>query len=382
MTMTSRERVLAALRREEVDYVPCTPIFEMMGDNFRRGHRYNFPWGPSVWEEVEYGVLELGIDPVVRCSLGNFQPGMPGPDVSPRVWVEASSIHKVWSTPAGNLSASVKYNELWPHGLDIPLYSDHNIAHFEKPWLESEQDLACLTHILSPLDNITIEQWRFDFAESKRLADKHGLATFAEAGLGLTGAMHLCGSENLCFLVMEDPGLVSEYLQLEHGLNLQKLDILMDLGVDIVKRNGFYETCDFYSPEMLSRFLEKHLNREIEIVHQAGKVICYCVHTGIMPMLAYLRRLAFDCLMQVEVASQDADPVVISTSQKKAKSFWLGPSDTYELGGSPELVRQALRNVFQAFGKKGLMITPSPSLTPVTPWENFLALVEEWKKLR
>ena len=307
----------------------------------------------------------------------------PSPEVSSRVWLEGAGIHKVWSTPAGELQAAVRYDDRWPHGLDIPLFSDHNIAYFTKPWLESERDLECLKQILRPAeDRGTLEQWRFQYREAKRLADRWQLATFANIGMGLTGAMHLFGAEALCLLVMENPDLVDAYLELEHRLNLRNLEIAVDFGVDIIKRNGFYETSDFYGPELLARFLEKRLTREIETVHKAGKLICYTVHTGLMPMSSYLRRFPFDCLMQVEIASEAAAPGAIRDSQEGTKSFWLGPSDTYHLWGDPEGVRAAVREVFQVFGPRGLILSGSPSIISITPWPNVLAMIDEWKKLR
>ena len=46
------------------------------------------------------------------------------------------------------------------------------------------------------------------------------------------------------------------------------------------------------------------------------------------------------------------------------------------------LVRQAVRDVFAAFGKRGLIIGPCPSAHSIMPWQNTLAMVDEWKKLR
>ncbi|NLJ34992.1 MAG: hypothetical protein GX358_01955 [candidate division WS1 bacterium] len=45
MQMTSRERVLRAMRRQSVDYVPFSPSFNALSDAQRRGKRWSFPWG-------------------------------------------------------------------------------------------------------------------------------------------------------------------------------------------------------------------------------------------------------------------------------------------------------------------------------------------------
>ena len=45
-------------------------------------------------------------------------------------------------------------------------------------------------------------------------------------------------------------------------------------------------------------------------------------------------------------------------------------------------VRRAVRDVFEAFGKVGLVLGPASSVHPMMPWENTLAMLDEWRKLR
>jgi hypothetical protein len=372
----------AALKAEEVDYVPCSPFLNFLSERQRVGYRYQFPFPPTEREKVEYCVEELGVDPVVQCPFPIYKPGR---DVSARVWTEKDVIHKVWNTPAGELRASVRYDEKWPCGRDIAFFDDFNTAHFVEPWLKSEQDVECLKYILQPPDDRDgMEQLRFDFDAAKRLADRHGLATYAHLmGLGLTGAMQLAGAEALCLMTIEKPGLVDAYLEVEHKLNLRKMEIACDLGIDIIRRNGFYETCDFYSPQMLEHFLAGRLKEEIDTVHEAGKIIGYTVHTGIMPMLDYLKRLDFDCLMHIDIAQKGIDLEKVRDSQEGKKSFWIGPCSTYHIWSKDaEDVRKAVRQVFEVFGKEGLTITACPSSHSIMPWENTLAMINEWKKLR
>jgi len=379
--MSHKERVLAALKRQDVDYVPCSPTFNPLHESQREGYRYQFPWGPSLREEMRHCVEELGIDPVMRCGVGGQYPAA---GVSSKVWLADSIIHKVWTTPAGDLHAGVRYDDVWPHGLDIPFFSDFNIGHFVEPWLQTEGDLECLRHILrAPERRDEIEKLRFQFNEAKRIAGRWELATLAAIGSGLTGAHQLCGSEPLCLLVVDNPGLADGYLQLEHKLNLRHLELAAECGIDIIRRNGFYETCDFFSPAMLGRFLGQPLRAEIDAAHAAGSVIAYIVHTGVMPMLDHLRRLDFDCLMHIDIAFEGVDVEVVRDSQQGAKSFWIGPSGTYHMwSDDPEVVRDAVRQVFRVFGKRGLLITPCPSAHSIMPWENTLAMIDEWRNLR
>ena len=93
------------MRRETVDYVPCSPFFNPQDSVQRLGKTYNFPFGPSREETVQYGVEVLGLDMTVPVAWRSFYPG---PDVSSRTWVEEDVLHKCWSTPAGELHGSIR----------------------------------------------------------------------------------------------------------------------------------------------------------------------------------------------------------------------------------------------------------------------------------
>lgn len=381
--MTSRERVLAAMRREPVDYVPCSPAWNSLSPTQRVGKRFNFPWGPSQHEEIAYNVNELGVDPMVGCSCGGYESA---PEVSSRTWFDADTqlIHKVYETPAGELKSTVRYDEKWPHGLDIPFFTDFTPAHSDKFWIESEQDLECFSYVFRPVDDPdTLAGLRFGFMEGKRLADEFRLATQGGIGLGLTGALQTFGPTQLAMKMIEAPDLVDAYLELDHKVNMRRVEIGIDLGIDILGRNGFYETCDFYSPAMLQRFLFDRIQAETKAAHDAGKVVPYTVNTGVMPMLDYLRRLDLDCLRAVDISHKDHDLDEIVASQQGTKSFLIGPSSAYHLQDlDTEVTREAVRECFRVIGRTGLIITPCPSLHSIMPWQSGLAMIDEWKKLR
>lgn len=389
--MTHRERLLAAIAREPVDYVPCAPFFNPLTPAQRSGHRWQFPFGSSEEEMARYCSQELGVGPAIALPIGDYQPNFfmsfhyqPDASVSSKVWADKDEIHKVWTTPAGELHAAVRYDEKWPHGLDIPLFSDFTIGHFTTPWLQSASDLECLRYILHPLDGKQeLDRVRFECARYQAIAQELQLATIAHIGMGLTGAMQLCGAEQLCLLMMERPDLIKGYLELEHRTNLRHMEIACDVGADIIRRNGFYETCDYYSPAMLEEFLGPLLREEIDTVHAAGKLIGYTINTGVMPMLDYLAELDFDCLLHIDMAAEGIDLSQIRDKLADRKSFWMGPSSAFHMcADDSDMPRRAMRELIDAFGKQGLILTPSPSLHSIMPWDNFLAMVDEWKRLR
>ena len=379
--MTSRERVLAAMRRQEVDYVPCLPLFNPLLERQRVGYRWQFPWGPSQREQCEYLVNVLGVDAFLEVPIRAINPS---PGVTSRVWMDGDVMHKVWRTPSGDLHAAITYDEKWPHGFDIPIFSDFLLGHCVTHWIESAQDIECLRHIIRPPESDdALARLRFDFAQARRIADAMQLPVITDIGMGLTGGMQLIGSTEICMMTVEQPDLLHEWLALEHEVNLRSIEIAADLGVDIVVRDGFYETCDFYSPEMLEGFLGEPLRAEGRAARQAGLVTAYTINTGLAPMLDYLATLEFDCFRCIDVAFKDFDLAALRDSQGDKRSYWIGPSSVYHVWkDDPELTRAAVRQCFAVLGKRGLLITTCPSAHSIMPWQNTLAMIDEWKKLR
>jgi hypothetical protein len=379
--MTKKERVLAAVRRHDVDYVPCSPFFNSQDWVQRFHRRYNFPFGPSRQESVRYGVEELGLDMVVGVGWRTFYPAK---EVSARTWLDDDVLRKVWTTPAGELEAAVKYDPFWPHGRDIPFFTDYSIGRFVKPWLQSEQDLECLSHILlPPRSQEHLDEIEFAFRHATWLAGEYDLAVMFSGGSGLTGAQQLCDSEAICLMSVDNPQLLDAYAGLEHRLTMKHYEIALDLGVDIIRRNGFYESCDFFSPTFLQDVLGARLREEAGIVHQAGKVIGYTLLTGYTPLTEHLAATDLDCIITPDPFFRGEDPRKLHAALGERMSFWSGPSDTVHTPwDDQEAVRQAVRDTFEIFGKKGLLIAVCSSFKAPHPWANMLALVDEWKKLR
>ena len=377
--MTTKERILAAMQRQEVDHVPCCPVMNFQDWPQRLGKQWQFPFGPSMQETLEYMIHRMKVDQVVGFSMGFY----PEPEVTSRVWLEDNIIHKVWMTPSGELHAAVKYNEYWPLGLDIPLFSDYLPAHLVEPWIKTMKDVECIRHLLHPPQKKEdVDRLRFDRWELNLLAERYQLPICFYFGYGLTGALMTFGPEMLCEMTITHPEVVDAYLEIDHQWIMKTYEIALDLGVDFVRRNGFYESCDYYSPAMLQRFLFRRLEDEIRLVHQAGKPIAYTLLSGIMPMLDYLARLKFDSIICPDVFFQGVDAKVINEKLGNEKSFWTGPSDTIHLPwDKPEKVCQAVQHVFDAFGTRGLVLAPCSSSKAVFPWSNIIAMIDEWRRL-
>lgn len=203
--MTSRERILAAVWREPVDYVPWCVVVSPLTPVQRRGHTRNFPWPSDIPypQQLRYQGAELGLYQVVSCGVVVTREH---PQVTCEVRVEGDVLRKVYHTPAGDLQAMIRYNDQWPHGADIPLFSDFNIGHFIEPWLKIRQDLDCLDFVFRMLDpQEALDRARPGVEAQRGVALRWELCGVGVGGLGLTGAQQLFGIRELCLLTVGDP---------------------------------------------------------------------------------------------------------------------------------------------------------------------------------
>ncbi len=373
--MTSKERILAVFRNETTDYAPCMPIFWSSPDV--DGYRWS-----SDEERLAVAIDVLGVDAFLQFTI----PVARQRDVTERTWTEEVPgesypvLNKRIETARGTLTAAVRMTEDWPHGMDIPLMSDFSVSRFVKPWIETEADLDYFELVWQPPD-LTLDQLLAAISSTRELADRRQVPICGFAGLGLTLSLSLFGTENAVYYSIERPVMLDRMAEIDHQMTMRRIELCVEAGVDYVSRNGFYETTDFWSPAQIERFLSKRLRREIETAHQAGLPISYTVCTGIMPILEHLRGLDFDCLFGIEPVLGDQNMAAIAR-ELGGKCIWGGVSAPYHIGeGDPAIVRKAVRDFYSNFGKTGTILAPVPSIRPHWPWENTLAMIDEWKAL-
>lgn len=384
--MTSKERLLAALRREPVDRVPCDPWF--FGNYVRALNRKL-----SARELLDYLVGQLGVDAHLDCIYAD--PGSGDFVGTGLAWGQSSGIeaefcasedgallHKVFHTPDGNLSVTVRDHPTLPRHDDIPLVCDYNAPLFVKPWIETLADVDRFRHLCRPPGETEIAAFHESFAGTRALADEFGVPTVAHVGMGLTLLIQLMGGERAAVASIEQPDLVERFLDVEHETNLVMIEAYFKAGVDIICRNGFYETCDFWSPRQVKELVLPRVNAEARLAHRLGGLLSYTACTGIEPLLDFYAESEIDCLQKFEtrLTCQRLAPIARKLAGRKA--LWGGLSDCVDLGQStPEETRHSVRSAMELVGRRGFILAASPSIKPERPVENLQAMFEAWHDL-
>ncbi len=384
--MCSRDRQLAAMRREEVDYVPLqvpfaplypgVPVLPAIGPEHLRWHDE-----PGRLRTLDTLGLDKSVDVHMRFSRS--------PEVREWVWQteEAGSpyplLHKEYQTPAGPLSAVIRRTEDWPWGDDIPFFDDFSPPRYAKPWITSLEDVERLRYVLQPPGGAERDRVAQSYREARALGEAYDAVVGGSAGCGLDMVCWLCGFEQAALFSIEQPAIVDGMLDIAASLNRASIELLCELGVDYLERRGYYESADYWSPAFFRRLARPLLEKEIALAHRYERPILYIMQSGIMPLLPQLAEIPFDGLISFEPVMGGQDQRRIARALGDKKSFMGGISVAMHLHrGTPEQVRQAVREAFEVFGHRGFTLSCSAGVRPYCPWENIEAMIDEWKRLR
>ncbi len=391
--MSSRERMLAALECREPDYIPaCFMIFAALRSQCA-----------DEWELVDRQ-LEMGLDAVVRLPLispkakidyGDLR-GLPArfaDGVETRTWREVLPgerypvLHKEYHTPAGTLSTAVNETDDWPYGGHVPLFDDYICPRARTFPVSEMEHMAALEYLLTEPAAEDVDALHEQAREARRFADERGVLVEGGWGVGADALGWLCGFENAMLSAIERPEFIEELLGLIARWNRRRMEVVLDAGVDLFVRRGWYEGADFFSPPMYRRFIVPSLKREVDLAHQAGAKFGYILTTGMMPLLDMLLEVGIDVLIGIDpVQGVGTDLSLTNATLGGRMCVWGGVNGFITIErGTEEEVRSAVREAIEALGPGGGFI-----LSPVdnvraddeTAWRNVTAFIDAWKQVR
>lgn len=387
--MTSRERMLAAINCEPVDYVPCSfMIFAALRARCDSDEQF-------VRRQVAMG-LDAFVATASWASARNPEHrDLPGidlrypPQVELRQWREEGAdgtdvLHKEYATPDGTLKAEVLETEDWPYPGHVPLMDDYLIPRARRFPVSERSDLNALRRLLAEPHPDDVREFREAAADAKALADELQLLLTGGMGVGLDAAAWLCGQQELVFLAIDEPEMIDELAELIHEWNAARMREVLGVGVDLFVRRAWYEGTDFWSPPMFERFILPGLRREVEIAHEHGAAFGYINTSGTMGILPHLLDAGVDVLIGVDpVQGVGTDMAQMRAMVGDRMALWGGVNGfvTVELGTDEE-IRAAVGTALDALGPIGTVLSPVDNIRDEfdDTLRRVQVMIDEWRE--
>lgn len=375
--MSSRERMLAVLKGEKPDYIPCSIYF----NSSLRIKEYNL----ADSEERIKCYLEMGTDPVIDVSLPDVRTL---DEVVTNTWTEEINgekypiLFKEYITPEGTLRQGIYRTDDWPFGDDIPFPgNDHCASNNYEPLIKSPDDVAAFKYLWGKPTGATVELFKEKNKKFFDLSEKYQVLTRATVGQGLAVLMFLMGAENFVLFAADYPEAFKELAEFEHSMTILRMRTAKLYGVDLFKKFGGYEQTNFFSPEIYKSVVAPFAAIEVKEAALSGIPMYYRVVTGMKPLLNEIADIGFDCVegFEPELSNCSNEDIRIALEGKSA--VWTGVSSPVCLNYKDDsMTRKAVRDAMETFDGMGFILGVTNSIREHFKWDNTLALVDEWKK--
>ncbi len=393
--MTSRQRILAACEHTPTDHIPL----------HLEVHPSYLLYDPKVanWNdqfERTDTLLALGADAMVEVWLPD---PMFHPDVKVRSWKQKDPntgqtlLGKDYETPAGTLRQIIKETDdlyKW-HKINrntrrpladlidgVGLLEDVNPSRSVEFLIKGPQDLEKMRYLFQPLSGDKFKQWREDALYAKKEAEKRSVAFLARriycgsAMLWLTDAQ-----ESMCTFD-SNPAFMAEFLDIIQQWQLKNLEMVLDVGVDIVTRFGYYDTPDFWGRKYFEKYLKPRMDQEADRVHQAGALLSQQQSEGLTQLADIYKTMKVDILRDIDPVQGQENMALLKKELGKTKTLMGGiNADLMLANSSPEKIDQVVRDTLALMAPGGgFILHPIPGVYAGVPWTKVLQLVEAWKK--
>lgn len=378
-SLSSRDRMLAALECRQPDHVPCCfSAFQSLRERCA---------GQAEFLDRQ---LEMGLDAAVII------PSVPlryDSQVRIREWSENLPgesypiLHKEYETPAGTLSTAVSKSEDWPWGDHVPFMDDFLIPRSRKFLITPDDNLDALRYLLPPPTDRDITQFRESARRAKSLASERDLLTVCCYGMIADLACWLCGIQEFMMLTIYNPDFVQQLLNVIEDWNRRCMEVAIEEGVDLFVRRAWYENADVLPPSEYRQLILPALRRDVEMAHQAGTKFGYLMSCASMPLMEMIIDAGVDVLLGVDPAQdRTMDMPLLKQKASGKMCLWGGVCGylTVECGTPAQIAEQVRQAISILSPGGGFILAPVTNIRADTEqaWENVRALIEAWRSMR
>ena len=359
--MTSKERMLMALRREKPDRLPIT-IHQWQGYHLRE-----FMNGVDQLEAFQIVGLDASVSPwdVVRSAASanwiaaSEELGKDGNETLRR--------HRI-RTPDGDLTWITGANDYTTYNTEHMLKSPADVELFLKHWPNQH------------LDQARLAQW-YDRVGDAGIV-RGFVAHAAQPGVWQEFC-ELVGTQAAIYWAADEPALVHHFLE---EMTRRKVDYvhreMVGAKFDLIEHGGGAASSTVISPAMFDEFCVPYDRRVIAALHEHGFKVVYHTCGGMMAILDHIPQNGCDASETLSPPGvggdiQPADRVKVK-QVLGSKVALIGGIDQGRIltEGTPAIIRQHVRECYETFGAGGGYICSASDHFFHTPVENLKALAQ------
>jgi hypothetical protein len=384
--MNSRERMLAAIRRQPVDR---PPLYLRLWDMHDGVDNFPFDWRDQISRAEN--LLNLGVDDTLLLEppLGyteeyhaDLVEGITATvtELPPLEKGDSPLLKKVYQTSDGPLTITVKISEDWIHGKDIMLFSDFNLPRQTESLIKTIDDVRRLKHLLGKPTSDQLEEFRRRSRSIHREAERLGVAI--DGGWSALGdsAVWLCGINNIYRWQKHQPDLLEALFDVLLEWELMRAELVLQEGIDVLVHMAWYEGATFWTPKSFRRFIKPRLAQLVNLCHAQNVPFRYIITKDWKPIQDDLLELGIDCITGVDPVQDKIDLKEVKQQIGGRVCLMGGLNAAVTVSqGSDEEVRAAIDRAMEILSPGGgFILFPVDNLFCSMPWERVQLVVEHY----
>jgi hypothetical protein len=402
--MNSRERILCTLHHQEPDHVPLYLMLMGSSSDYERAtgfdfgnlHRYDVRRPYSFANHIRRAeqLLGLGVDDTLRLEppLGWAEEYSVEGVVNLKTSIHRAAaddgkrtvIEKEYRTGHGRLKQTVQITDDWPHGANIPVFSDLSVSRSREYLIKGSDDLKALKVLLGEPRTEEYQRFKEESAELRKAAGRLGVVL--EGGRTSLGdsLIWLLGIEAAIMGAYDRIGFLEELLDLLLEWESKRLGMMIDQGIEILFHSAWYEMTDFFTPEVYRRLLKPRLQKLINICHEAQVRFAYIMTKSIDTYAEDFLQMGMDCVFGVDPVQGGAELETLKEKFRDRIAIWGGMNSAVTLGqGSEEEIGQAVIEAIRVLAPGGgfVLYPVDVVLAGANPWNKVKILLKKWRDI-
>lgn len=363
--MSSRERLLTALRNEKPDRLPCQVHGWM--DYYLK----TYLKGMDQYDAYQHFKMDMVIyiDPLYQYNEKDRANWIEKVETSPPDKDGNTLYQRIIETPKGELKESGAYNQYtsWITEHIIKNENDFNIWNQYIP-LPSGIDWSPVIDAKNKIGDRGIVRGSF--------------YDFGQGGPWQSFSSHLYGVEKCIMDAFDKPEWLHNVFDKLISKKIKTIELAGKIPWDVVETGGGAGSSTVISPDMHKEFCLPYDKRQHEALHAAGTSIVYHLCGGIMPLLEIVSENGADGLETMTPHDMGGDCNLSEASSRIGnKMFFIGGLDQnkYFEKGESSTVRESVFDLFNSCPDGGYICSPSDHFFFGDP-KNIIAFVEAVKE--